>query len=244
MLDHIQLEKILFLDIETVPQYADLSELPSKQLNFWQAKAEQIKKSVNEDDPAELYHRAGIYAEFGKIICVSTGYFSIKEERNPVFRIKSFYGHDERKLLQELAALLNENFLPDKYFLCAHNGKEFDFPYISRRLLINSMKIPPALDIAGKKPWEAEHLLDTLQLWRFGDFKNYTSLDLLCSVFDIPSPKSEISGKDVWKVYWLENELERIVHYCEKDVLALTRLMMRFKGMNIIADENVIHINE
>ncbi len=244
MLDHIHLDRILFLDIETVPQFADLSELPSKTREFWLAKAEQIKNSAGTDDPEELYHRAGIYAEFGRIVCVSTGYFAYREDKSLEFRIKSFSGKDESKLLKNLADLLDEHFTPDKYFLCAHNGKEFDFPYIARRLLVNNLRIPVCLDIAGKKPWEADHLLDTMHLWRFGDFKNYTSLDLLCSVFEIPSPKNDISGKDIWRVFWVEKNLEKITHYCEKDVLAIARLMMKFKDMNLIPDENVIYINQ
>lgn len=244
MLEHIHLERILFLDIETVPNYPDLSELPSKTRELWQLKAEQIKNSAGTDVPGELYHRAGIYAEFGRIVCVSTGYFSFNEDKSLVFRIKSFSGKDEKALLINLADLLEEHFLPGKYFLCAHNGKEFDFPYIARRLLINDLKIPACLDIAGKKPWETDHLLDTMYLWRFGDFKNYTSLDLLCAVFNIPSPKNNISGKDIWSVFWIENDLIKITHYCEQDVLAMARLMLKFKGMKAIPDENVIYINQ
>ncbi|MEO5570063.1 MAG: 3'-5' exonuclease [Bacteroidia bacterium] len=236
MLSNISIENILFLDIETVPQRASFDDVPENEREYWMRKFELLKKS-DTDTPATIYPRAGIYAEFGKIICISTGYF-IKSNGARQFRIKSFYGDDEKKLLQEFAKLLNEHFNRSQHLLCGHNGKEFDFPYLSRRMLINGIKIPPLLDTAGKKPWEVQHL-DTMELWKFGDYKSFTPLNLLASVFGITSPKDDIDGSMVWFVYWKEKNLERIVTYCQKDVVTVAQILLRMKGEPLIPDEQI-----
>lgn len=234
MLDHVKIEKVLFLDIETVPQYATYEELPERLKEFWDHKATKIK--VNETDtPEMLYERAGIYSEFGKIICISVGFI-----HNDKLRIKSFAGDDEAQLLRDFATMLENNFNKAGTLLCAHNGKEFDFPYIARRMLIHNISLPFLLDIAGKKPWEVP-FLDTMELWKFGDYKNYTSLALLTAIFDIPSPKDDINGSQVGEYYWVRNELPRIVIYCQKDVVAIAQLMLRYKGMPLIEDNNIIY---
>ena len=234
MLDHVKIEKVLFLDIETVPQYATYDELPERLKEFWDHKATKIK--VNETDtPDMVYERAGIYSEFGKIICISVGFI-----HNDKLRIKSFAGDDEAQLLRDFANMLENNFNKAGTLLCAHNGKEFDFPYIARRMLIHSISLPFLLDIAGKKPWEVPYL-DTMELWKFGDYKNYTSLALLTAIFDIPSPKDDINGSQVGEYYWVRNELPRIVIYCQKDVVAIAQLMLRYKGMPLIEDNNIIY---
>ncbi len=233
MLDDIKIENVLFLDIETIPQFSDFSDLPERFKDLWTEKA----KTFREEKPAgEVYERAGIYAEFGKIICISVGIVTDKPERK--LRLKSFYGDDEKQLLEDFFAMLNKYFYKSDNLLCAHNGKEFDFPYIARRGLINGLKIPAILDNSGKKPWEVKHL-DTLELWKFGDYKHFTSLNLLTAIFDIPSPKDDISGSDVAKVYYSEKNLPRIVHYCEKDVLAVVQLYLKYKGESIIPDDKV-----
>ncbi len=237
MLDNIALNRIYFLDIETVPQQPGYSELPEHFRELWDKKASYIK-SEESDTPESIYQRAGIFAEFGKVVCISVGIFT-QEGGEDYFRIKSFAGDDEKKMLEDFASLLNNYFDLKTHFLCAHNGKEFDFPYLSRRFITNGLEIPAALDNWGKKPWETAHLLDTMQLWRFGDFKGYTSLRLLCAVFDLPTPKDDISGEDVWKVYWEEKNLERIVIYCEKDVLAIARLMQKFMRFPVVDDKHV-----
>lgn len=232
ILTNIDHEKILFLDIETVsekPEYDDLSEQMQK---HWDKKASRIAK--NEDDtPQSLYQSAGIYAEFGKIIVISAGYLAGEE-----FRLTSFYGDDEKKLLEDFAAMLNKYFASEHHYLCAHNGKEFDFPYIARRMLINGIILPGILNTPGKKPWEVKHL-DTLELWKFGDYKHYTSLDLLTTIFEIPTPKDDISGADVGVVYWQENNLERIVSYCEKDTQAVAQLFLRYCNKPLIKEDNI-----
>lgn len=240
MLDDIKLEQVLFLDVETTSQYKTYSEAPSYIQELWDEKAKSLIKEENTTS-SDIYRRAAIYAEFGKIICVSLG-FLFKDGEDYRLRIKSIFGHDEKKLLEELVELINKfQTRFNSSYLCAHNGKEFDFPYMARRMLINGIKLPKLLDIAGKKPWEVSHL-DTMELWKFGDYKSYTSLKLLAAVFNIPSPKDDIDGSQVYDVYWHENNLPRIVEYCQKDVLTLCRLFMRYKGLPIIADNLVEYV--
>lgn len=233
MLNYINLDKVLFLDIETVPMCATYEELPERFMPLWDKKAAYLKKE-EEDSPASLFPRAGIYAEFGKVVCIS---FGMLIDGN--FRIKSFYGDDEKALLTDFANLLESKFSSKEFLLCAHNGKEFDFPYLSRRMLINGMSLPEILDLAGKKPWEVPHL-DTMELWKFGDFKNYTSLELLTAVFDIPTPKDDIDGSQVGEVYWQEKDLERIVKYCQKDVLSIAQLFLRYQNKPLLTEEQVL----
>jgi|TARA_B110000091_G_scaffold36709_1_gene39334 uncharacterized protein YprB with RNaseH-like and TPR domain len=232
MLQQLNLERVLFLDIETVPQHANYKDVPERLKTLWDKKAGFLAKT--EESPEELYGRAGIYAEFGKIVCISVGFIHSGE-----IRLKSFYSHNEKELLQDFSELLTGFFGRNDQLLCAHNGKEFDFPYIARRLLINGLPLPHLLDIAGKKPWEIQHL-DTMELWKFGDFKNYTSLNLLTAVFDIPTPKDDIDGSKVYSVYYEENDLQRIMEYCQKDVVALIQLMRKYKGQDLIADDFIV----
>lgn len=237
MLDQIKLENILFLDIETVSAEEKFDDLPEVMQHLWEDKANQ-RYSKEEKTPAELYRRAAIFAEFGKVICVSCGFFQ-EEDGQRMFRIKSFAGDDEKKLLQDFANLLSKYFNSQEHRLCAHNGKEFDYPYLSRRMLIKGVKLPDILNTPGKKPWEVFHL-DTLEMWKFGDFKNYTSLKLLTSIFNIPTPKDDIDGSMIRDVYYEEKDLKRIVTYCQKDVVAVARLYLKFKGEDIFGDEKII----
>lgn len=238
MLDSISLSKILFLDIETVPQFRSYNELNERIKKLWDVKANKIQKAEypgeNEKTPEEIYEKAGIYAEFGKIICISTGFI-----HDGKFRIKSFYGKDERKLLIDFTEMLNNHFNTSLHFLCAHNGKEFDYPYISRRILINELKLPNLLNIAGKKPWEIMHL-DTMDLWKFGDYKSYTSLDLLTAIFNIPTPKNDIDGSQVRKVFYEDDDLERIAKYCQQDTLAVAQIFLKYRGEATISEENIV----
>lgn len=234
MLDNLQIEKILFLDIETVPMVATYDKLPEQFRKLWDKKARYLAR--NQDDTADkLYERAGIYAEFGRIICISVGYVYNRD-----FRIKSFYGDDELELLKEFSALLEKYYNYRDHLLCAHNGKEFDFPYIARRMLINGLKLPGILNIAGKKPWEIAHL-DTMELWKFGDFKNYTSLELLAAIFGIPTPKEDIDGSMVAGVYYEENDLDRIVEYCQRDTLTVAQLLLCYLGRPMIQESDIIY---
>jgi len=235
MLDNIRVEDIMFLDIETVPESSSYENLKPAIQNLWDKKSRQFRTS--EQTAQDVYERAGIYSEFGKIICISVG---LIREKNPfIFRLKSFYGKDEKLLLSEFSGMLTKfNRTNKEAVLCAHNGKEFDFPYIARRMIINGLIIPEILDNAGKKPWEIK-LLDTMDLWKFGDYKNYTSLDLLTSILGIPTPKDDIDGSMVAGIFYNDDDIKRIVYYCEKDVLAIARVLLRFMNLPGIEEDKI-----
>ena len=236
MLEKTPLEKVLFLDIETVPQHQTFDQMSPEGQKLYDQKTKFLQK---ETDAEGVYDRAGIYAEFGKIICISVGFVHETRSGREV-RLKSFYHDNEETLLKQFVSLLDDKYNTPYHILCGHNAKEFDFPFICRRLLINGMKLPHILDIAGKKPWEISHL-DTMELWKFGDYKAYTSLALLCHIFNIPTPKDDISGADVARVYYEEKNLERIKIYCEKDVVALIQLFLRMRGDSLVDESSIIY---
>lgn len=238
MIDKIKIENILFLDVETVPVIYQYNELSTHEKYLWDNK---MKHLVLKGESAEsLYEKSGVYAEFAKIICISTAII-YKEKTKRKIKVKSFYDHDEKKLLTEFCKLVNAYFNTENNFLCAHNGKEFDFPFICRRLLINNMKLPAILNVNGKKPWET-HFLDTMEMWRFGDYKHFTSLELLAHLFGVPSPKDDIKGADVKHVYYKDNDLERISNYCKKDALTVAQLFIKYRNETIIPEEDIIFV--
>jgi predicted PolB exonuclease-like 3'-5' exonuclease len=238
MFESILPEDILFVDIETVPQQRNFEELPEQFQKHWEKKSSFFRSE--SENAADVYERAGIYAEFGRIICISAGVI-VQKKGERFYRVKSFYDQDEKKLLSEFNDMLEKFTANSTKKVCAHNGLEFDYPYIARRTLINGLKLPRLLDIAGAKPWEIkDKLLDTLQMWKFGDYKNYTSLDLLCAVFGIPTPKDDIDGSMVAKVYYQDGDIDRIIRYCEKDTLALANLLLKYKGEPIISADNLL----
>lgn len=230
MLDHIDLQNVLVLDIETVPQFASFAEVPEEVTSLWEQKTQYQRREG--ETPEGYYPRAGIWAEFGKVACISVGAFYRKNGQLGL-KVKSFASENETDVLEDFISMLRKQ--PSTLTLCAHNGKEFDFPYLCRRLLINCMEIPSQLQLAGKKPWEINHI-DTMELWKFGDYKNYTSLNLLASVFNIPTPKDDISGADVHRVYWEEKDLARIKNYCQKDVITTAQLLLKFKCQPLIPE--------
>lgn len=245
MIEHIDATKVLFLDIETVsgkPTYADLDDTFKY---LWGFKAPNVLKrygeELTEEELADSYvDKAAIFAEFGKIVCISVGAVYRDKDKRLKIRLKSFANRDEKILLQEFSAMLDQYYGDvHKQFICGHNIKEFDVPYMCRRLLVNQLPMPKMLDIAGKKPWETKQLVDTLTLWKFGDFKSYTSLKLLAGVLGFPTPKDDIDGSQVGRVFWEEDDLERIATYCEKDVLATTQLFFRYQLKPLLEDDQV-----
>lgn len=223
MLKQIPAHKVLFLDIETVPMVQNWSDLTPEFQDLWLKK---VERQLTETDTAEDFYqqRAGILSEFGKIICISCGII-VKDK----LRLTSFYGHDEKIVLEGFIEMLQSKYFSAGVILCAHNGKEFDFPYMARKMLINGLELPNALNMQGKKPWEIPHL-DTMELWKFGDYKHYTSLNLLAAVFGVPTPKDDIDGSQVASVYYEDNDLERIKIYCEKDVLTVAQIFRKFRN--------------
>ena len=237
MIKRLKLEHILFLDIETVPQFADYDSLDNPTKLLWEAKTKYQRKETFT--PKEFYDRAGIWAEFGKIICISVGYFKQKEDpRN--FRVTSFYG-EEVDILKDFKTLLETHFNKANHLLCAHNGKEFDFPYIARRMVILGIDLPEKLNLFGKKPWEVRHL-DTLELWKFGDYKTFTSLSLMAHVLGIPSPKNDISGNQVRDVFYKEKDIGRIVAYCEKDTVTVAQIILKLRNQDLLNASEVLSV--
>ncbi|MEC3964075.1 3'-5' exonuclease [Flagellimonas halotolerans] len=234
MLYKLNLEYILFLDIETVPQQQHFTDLDETAQLLWEQKTQYQRK--DEFTAEEFYDRAGIWAEFGKIVCISVGYFNSKGDLR-TFRVTSFYG-EEIQILKQFKQLLKDHFSQVKHLLCAHNGKEFDFPYIARRMVINGINLPYKLDLFGKKPWEVPHL-DTMELWKFGDYKHYTSLKLLAHVLGIPSPKDDMDGSMVKDVFYKENDIDRIIRYCELDVVTTAQVFLRLRNEALLADQEI-----
>ena len=237
MLHRIALENILFLDIETVPENEDFDQLSDVKKELWAQKSQYQRK--DDYSPEEFYDRAGIWAEFGKIICISAGYFSFNGDRRD-FRVTSFKG-DEREILEAFKKLLDTHFNRSDQLLCAHNGKEFDFPYIARRMIVHKIELPQKLNLFGKKPWEVPHL-DTMELWKFGDYKHYTSLKLLTNILDIPSPKDDIDGSQVRSVFYEDKDIDRIVNYCEKDTVAVAQVLLRLQNQELLHENEITHI--
>ena len=236
MLKLIDTQKILFLDIETVPEKATFDELSETEKELFAAKTQYQR--TEDQSPASFYERAGIWAEFGKIVCISVGFFNLMSNQRE-FRIKSFYGQEE-ELLMAFKTLLENHFSQAAHLLCAHNGKEFDFPYIARRMIIKGINLPAKLDLFNKKPWEVPHL-DTLHLWRFGDYKHYISLSLMAHVLGIPTPKDDIDGSQVARVYYEEKNIDRIITYCEKDVITIAQIVLRLRNETLLETDEIIH---
>lgn len=237
MIEKVPLENILFLDIETVSEQENYTNLDTDFQYLWEQKTQYQRK--DDYTPEEFYDRAGIWAEFGKIICISAGYFTFKGDiRN--FRVTSFFGTEE-KILKDFSNLINNHFSQPQHVLCGHNAKEFDFPFIARRMIINGVPIPKKLNLFGKKPWEVPHL-DTMELWKFGDYKTFTSLKLLTKVLGIPSPKDDIDGSQVGHTFYVEKNIDRIITYCEKDVIAVAQILLRFRREDLLIEDEIIHI--
>ncbi|MDI1353635.1 MAG: ribonuclease H-like domain-containing protein [bacterium] len=228
----MDIEKILFIDIETAPIVYHYNELDEITKDLWNKKW-QYNKEVS---PEIQYNKAGIYAEFAKVICIGFGYY-----KRGKYYLGAFSGPNEEVLLNQLSEFVSSNFGTDNHVLCAHNGKEFDFPFLCRRYLINQLLLPKILQIQGKKPWEIKHI-DTMELWKFGDFKNFSSLNLLAHIFGIPSPKDDMDGSMVAKTFYEDNDLARIEKYCKKDVTTLTRVYNRFVGMQNLSDGEIIFV--
>ncbi len=230
---------ILFLDIETVacsPTYAMLEERLKTQ---WARKANFFRQRDESLTDEDLFReRAGIYAEFGKVVVIAIGKFSINESGERILKTRSFAHHEEAILLNEFRGVL-EKMDQSQVRFCAHNGKEFDYPYLSRRMLVQGIPLPESLNLSGRKPWDINHL-DTLEMWKFGDYKHYTSLDLLATLFNIPTSKGDMDGSKVNEVYYQQQDLKKIAEYCVGDVVVVAQLFLRLKGCPLIEARNII----
>jgi 3'-5' exonuclease len=234
-------KNLLFIDIETASCVEEVAQLSERMQEMWHKKAQQLKNQQEVSEADLFVQRAAIYAEFGRVICIGVGVLHWDNADQMSLRVKTLADHDERALLLDFKQLI-EKYPEDQLVLCAHNGKEFDFPYLCRRMLISGLELPRALQFSGKKPWEILHQ-DTLEMWKFGDYKNYTPLDLLAALFDIPSSKSDISGQDVTRVFYQEKDLARIARYCREDVVVLAQLYLRLLGYPLIAEPNIVRVS-
>ncbi len=252
ILRHVDLTKVFFVNIETVPCHDCHAQLDEARQALWAKFSAQrhAQELAEGKTPAELFQHAGLYAEFGKVVCISVGYFRPLKDETLEFRVKSFADDEECKVLGGFATMLARHAPasheyrprldtagPGGHFLCAHNGREFDYGYLGRRMLICGQPIPPMLDVAGHQPWDLPHLLDTMELWKFGDTKGYISLPTLAGIFGIPSPKDDLDGAQVAQVYYEEKNLARIVRYCEKDVITTARVFLHYAGQQALWPE-------
>lgn len=239
MIAQMPLEHFLVIDIETVSEKKDFESLDPEWQHLWE---EKVIRSLPGNTSVEEYYpqRAGVMAEFAKIVCISIGYFK-KEKDQHQFRVKSIFGEDETELLLQFVSTMNQlEAVHNRWSFTGHNIKEFDIPFLCRRLLINGLGIPAYLDFQNMKPWET-NMVDTFQYWRFGDYKNYTSLKLLAASLGIPSPKDDIDGSMVGSVYWNEKDLKRIAVYCQKDVVTVGNIILRFKNLPLLTEEQVFY---
>lgn len=240
-MQNISIENLFLIDIETVSCHQRFELLTDEWKDLW---TEKIYKSLPDNTTPEEYYpkRAGILAEFAKVVCISIGYIKIENDI-PQLRIKSFYSEDEKEILEKfidtVCQLQSKN---NKWCFTGHNIKEFDIPFLCRRILVNNILIPDCFNFQAMKPWDVP-VLDTLHLWRFGDFKHYTSLKLLAATLGVPSPKDDIDGSQVGEVYWTEKDVKRIAHYCQKDVATVANIILRFKNLPLLTDEQIILVS-
>ncbi len=240
MIAKMPLENFLVIDIETVSSSNQFDSLHYDWKKLWE---EKVQRALPPDTSAAEYYeqRAGVMAEFAKVVCISLGYFK-REAGAWQFRVKSIFGHDEKELLIKFKQTVDQmEQMHNRWSFTGHNIKEFDIPFLCRRLLINDLNIPAYLDFQNMKPWET-NMVDTFQYWRFGDYKNFTSLKLLAAALGVPSPKDDIDGSMVGHVYWEEGNLERIAIYCQKDVATVANIILRFKNLPILKEEQVIFV--
>ncbi len=230
-------EQLMFIDIETVPMYEHYHELPRSLQQAWDKKSVLIDKE-ELDTSVSFARRAGIYAEFGKIICIALGY----EKETPdglQFYVETLKGDDEKRLLNDFVERCALFFTHAQCLFCGHNIREFDIPFLCRRMLIQGIPLPAIVrDLSSKKPWE-NPMIDTLQSWKFGEYKQFTSLELLATVLGISSPKDDMDGSDVARVYWKEKNLDRIVRYCAKDVITTAQVYRKLKGLTLLSTDSI-----
>ena len=231
----------LVIDIETASIVEDYESLDPRMQVQWDKKATFLQKTDERPSDELYFDKGAIFAEFGKVICISAGIFTKEEDNTIGIRIKSFAGETEKETLESFNELIQNKFDSASLRLIAHNGKEFDFPYLCRRMLVNGIKIPQALNIQDKKPWEINHI-DTMELWKFGDRKNFTSLDLLAALFGIESSKEDIDGSMVNTVYYKEQDLDRISKYCKRDVMVTAQVFLKLNGLPVIRQDNIKYL--
>ena len=238
-MQNIAVENLFFIDIETVSCSENYELLTDEWKELW---TEKINKALPDNITPEEYYprRAGIMAEFAKVVCISFGYIKTENGKSQL-RIKSFYSEDEKEILEKFIDTVCQMQAKNNWCFTGHNIKEFDIPFLCRRILVNNISIPGCFNFQAMKPWDVP-VLDTLHLWRFGDYKHYTSLKLLAATLGVPSPKDDIDGSKVGEVYWSEKDLQRIALYCQKDVATVANIILRFKNLPLLSEEQIVFV--
>ena len=230
---------ILFVDIETVTAQPAYDQLSPVMQHAWQRKAKALHRPDDMTIDDFYFARGGIYAEFGKIVVISVGFFHALEDNTTELRIKCISGDNEKDLLKNFNDTVLK-FDQKKLQLCAHNGKEFDFPYLCRRMLANAVALPASLDLSGMRSWQVPHI-DTMQLWKFGDYKSYTPLELLAAVFGLESNDTDaIEGSDINRIYHRENNLGKINRFCQRNIGLLAQVYLRLKSLPTLDPKHII----
>lgn len=232
---------LLFIDIETVSGESSLELVPERLQKEWLRKADRFRIIEGPSDAELYFDRAAVYAEFGKIIVIGLGFFHWEEADEPTFRVRTIHGHDEASVLRQFCTLVEKRYAR-KLILCAHNGREFDYPYLCRRMMVHGIPIPRSFWNTHWRRYDSPHL-DTMDYWKFGDFKNYTSLELLAALFGIPSSKDTLSGSEVNTAYYHKNNLISIAQYCREDVVVLAQLYLRYHQMELLEEKQIIRLD-
>lgn len=236
------LRNVLFVDVETASAASDYHELEIRMQRLWDKKSLIYSAEGNYSTPELYYNKASLHAEFGKIIVISAAYFYLNDKQDLCLRVKAFDAPDERTLLEDFVELLKQKHFNSKALrLCAHNGKDFDFPYLSRRMLVNNIEIPDALDIMGKKPWEIQHL-DTMDIWRFGERRETVSLETLAAIFGLPDYTAEMNNNQINDVYYKEKNLEKIASFSKKDVSITAQVYLKLNNIPLIDEQNIFYV--
>jgi len=229
----VELDKILFVDIETVGAEKDWDTLVKNKPDLayqFETYLDWFQKRFPEDadkDVSEIFvNRSALVPEFGKIVCISFG--SVNEDGT--HKLGSFYGHDEYDILRKTQKVLVGANKRNMY-LCGHNVKGFDIPYMAKRMIINGIMPPALLPGHDVKPWE-KRAIDTKELWQYGNYGQLASLELMCLMLGVDNPKtSEVTGNKVHNAFWIDNNIDGIVKYCEKDVDVLIDVMEKLLNL-------------
>lgn len=236
-------KNILFIDIETASGVNTYTTLTENMQKLWLRKARSLMNPLQKPLEDLYFERAALFPEFGRIISIGMGFLFYNKNKELSLKVKTISNKNEKDLLLEFNQFIESTYPSKELSLVAHNGKEFDFPYLCKRMLVHQLVIPKALQLQGKKPWEVVHQ-DTIEWWRFGDKKGYVSLELLAEIMGIGNVKTDLSGDKVNYTFYIEKDLEKIKKYCAEDVITLAQLFLRFNFIDYIQEKNIQRITD
>lgn len=222
-LQGIHPRNFLFMDIETA-RIQDKLTTNTELFKSWEYKRRKEGETLVKDLKKSFEHKAALYAEFGKVVCISIG--KIVDEK---LVVQSYYGDDEKEVLEKIKKVLTAFYkkFPD-LMLCGHSIIGFDIPFLMRRMIINGIQVPSFLDLTTSKPWTlSDDIVDIAQIWKTTGFYG-ASLVNMSHAMGLPSPKEDIDGSMVSDTYYREKDgLKRIVKYCEQDVFATVNIVQK-----------------